>query len=61
VSPVVTISAGVASLQNGADTPAALLQLADQRLYHAKRSGRNCVIGETGIHSELSTALYSLG
>ncbi|MGL6045172.1 MAG: diguanylate cyclase [Vogesella sp.] len=61
VSPVVTISAGVASLQHGADTPAALLQLADQRLYHAKRSGRNCVVGEAGIHIELGNPLYSLG
>jgi diguanylate cyclase (GGDEF)-like protein len=61
VSQVVTISAGVASLQNGIDTPSSLLQLADQRLYHAKRSGRNCVIGEAGINSELSSALYSLG
>src|SRR5574343_615128 len=49
VSPFVTISAGVASLRAGIATPAALLQLADQRLYQAKRAGRNCVIGEHGL------------
>lgn len=38
----VTLSAGVAGLSAGLD-PAALLALADARLYAAKRRGRNCV------------------
>ncbi len=44
---VVTISAGVAAM-NGANgtcfTPEDLISAADQALYEAKRSGRNCVI-----------------
>jgi diguanylate cyclase (GGDEF)-like protein len=47
VSPVVTISAGIASIHPGMAAPSALLQLADQRLYQAKRSGRNCVVGDS--------------
>lgn len=42
VAPVVTLSAGVASQVPDVDThPAALLALADERLYRAKRGGRN--------------------
>jgi diguanylate cyclase len=41
----VTISIGVASLHHRT-TPQALLEAADVCLYAAKRSGRNCVIGE---------------
>lgn len=48
IGPLVTISAGVASLRPGISTPAALLQLADQRLYQAKRAGRNRVVGDDG-------------
>jgi diguanylate cyclase (GGDEF)-like protein len=43
----VTASVGVASIDAPGDLEA-LVNLADQRLYDAKRSGRNCVVGETG-------------
>jgi diguanylate cyclase (GGDEF)-like protein len=40
----VTLSAGVAALIPAQDaTPAELIALADQALYHAKQSGRNCI------------------
>jgi diguanylate cyclase len=41
----VTISIGVAALHHRT-TPQALLEAADVCLYAAKRSGRNCVVGE---------------
>jgi diguanylate cyclase (GGDEF)-like protein len=42
----VTISAGCASLSETEDhSPKSLSSLADQRLYKAKQSGRNCVVG----------------
>jgi diguanylate cyclase len=41
----VTISIGVASLHSRT-TPQALIEAADVCLYAAKRSGRNCVVGE---------------
>jgi diguanylate cyclase len=41
-----TISIGVAALHPGT-SPQALLEAADICLYAAKRSGRNCVVGET--------------
>jgi len=41
----ITISMGVAQLQAN-ESPAALIHRADSYLYRAKRSGRNCVIGE---------------
>ena len=41
----VTLSVGVAALAPG-DTPQSLLERADVCLYAAKRSGRNCVVGE---------------
>jgi diguanylate cyclase len=41
-----TISIGVAALHAGT-SPQALLEAADICLYAAKRSGRNCVVGET--------------
>jgi diguanylate cyclase len=40
-----TISIGVAALHNRT-TPQALIEAADVCLYAAKRSGRNCVVGE---------------
>jgi two-component system cell cycle response regulator len=43
----VTVSAGCAALSETEDqTPASLFRLADQRLYEAKRSGRNRVIAQ---------------
>ncbi|MCA9685399.1 MAG: GGDEF domain-containing protein [Myxococcales bacterium] len=40
----VTISAGVASWEPNMRSPAELIELADQRLYRAKQSGRNQII-----------------
>ncbi len=40
----VTVSVGVASLEGGADTMAALAKRADMALYEAKNSGRNKVV-----------------
>lgn len=40
----VTISVGVASLDNRTQTGEALLAAADEALYAAKRAGRNCVV-----------------
>lgn len=39
----ITASFGVASIKDGAEKPDALIELADQALYHAKRTGRNRV------------------
>ena len=44
----ITISCGVATLGEDGANLNALLGSADARLYHAKRSGRNCVVGRTG-------------
>lgn len=43
----ITASFGVSSIKDGADNPDAMIELADQALYHAKRTGRNrvCVWG----------------
>ena len=40
----VTISAGVATWEPSMSTPAALIELADQRLYRAKQAGRNQIV-----------------
>jgi diguanylate cyclase len=52
----ITISVGVAALQDG-DTPQALIERADMCLYAAKRHGRNRVICETD--PEISPARQS--
>ncbi len=39
-----TISAGVARILSDFDSPEQLLQLADERLYRAKKAGRNRVV-----------------
>lgn len=45
-APFVTLSIGAAALRaSEASTEQQLLALADERLYRAKRNGRNCVIG----------------
>lgn len=41
----VSLSIGYAVSPGDADTPEALLEAADQRLYAAKAAGRNCVLG----------------
>jgi two-component system cell cycle response regulator len=41
----VTISVGVAALDDGADTLESILKRADDALYRAKREGRNRVVG----------------
>jgi diguanylate cyclase (GGDEF)-like protein len=45
----VTISIGVATVGEDGDDFTALLSVADQRLYQAKKNGRNCVIGRAGL------------
>lgn len=42
--PPVTISIGVASLADGAETCGELVELADAQLYRAKSEGRNRVV-----------------
>jgi diguanylate cyclase (GGDEF)-like protein len=41
----VTVSLGVASLVPGTEIAEELVRRADERLYEAKRAGRNCVRG----------------
>jgi two-component system, cell cycle response regulator len=42
----VTISIGLAAIENADDTAANLLKRADQALYRAKRDGRNRVVAD---------------
>ena len=46
----VTISIGVATATEDGDAFTAILSAADERLYFAKKNGRNCVFGQTGVH-----------
>ena len=45
----VTVSLGVAGLEDGANTVDELIKIADARAYLAKASGRNCVVSSGGI------------
>ncbi len=44
----VTVSLGVAGLEDGATTVDELIKIADSRAYMAKAAGRNCVVSEGG-------------
>jgi diguanylate cyclase (GGDEF)-like protein len=44
----VTVSLGVAGLEDGVNTVDELIKLADTRAYAAKASGRNCVVSDGG-------------
>jgi two-component system cell cycle response regulator len=46
----VTVSVGVATMKPGVDDPGTFIRAADDRLYEAKHSGRNCVRG--GLSAE---------
>jgi two-component system cell cycle response regulator len=48
----VTISIGVATMRDEADTPALLLKRADEALYAAKNAGRNRVIAWPVVPAE---------
>lgn len=50
----VTISAGVAAIDDGLESPDHLLALADERLYRAKKSGRNRVISRNEPDEQLA-------
>jgi diguanylate cyclase (GGDEF)-like protein len=55
--PLVTLSIGIATLVPGEDTcPDLLLTQADQALYAAKHSGRNCVVSADNILGALARA-----
>ena len=45
----VTISIGVATADTDGVSFTTVLSAADQRLYQAKKSGRNCVVGKSGL------------
>lgn len=50
VEDVITVSIGIAAIVPGAhDTPGALIELADARLYAAKTGGRNRIVGSGGL------------
>jgi len=52
----VTVSLGVAGLEDGVDTVDELIKLADTRAYMAKASGRNCVVAGGGNSSQTKSA-----
>lgn len=45
----VTVSIGVATAETDGASFTTVLSAADQRLYQAKKSGRNCVVGKSGL------------
>jgi diguanylate cyclase (GGDEF)-like protein len=49
---VVTMSFGVAPLEPGTRDPAALIDFADQALYHSKQHGRNRVTAWPEVHAQ---------
>jgi diguanylate cyclase (GGDEF)-like protein/PAS domain S-box-containing protein len=51
----ITVSLGVAVLNEHVETAQALVEAADQALYEAKRSGRDCTRAYRTLSSELST------
>ncbi len=60
-SDVVTASLGVSTWQGPDDAPEALLRRADEALYTAKRSGRNCAAQWEAPVSEAQAGLHWLG
>ena len=48
----ITISLGVAELPSDADVEEALIEMADQALYEAKRRGRNCTVQYRAIRAQ---------
>ncbi len=55
--PRVTLSAGIATLEDGADDVQDLMKSADEALYAAKRKGRDCVLPVSAHLSPPATAL----
>ncbi|MGE3149209.1 MAG: diguanylate cyclase [Pseudorhodoplanes sp.] len=53
----ITVSIGIATCAEDAADYNALFLVADQRLYHAKAAGRNCVVGERTMPNDGTTRL----
>ncbi|MDK1333202.1 diguanylate cyclase, partial [Cronobacter sakazakii] len=57
---VLTISAGTATMTGDDASGETLKNQADEALYQAKRAGRNCVAGATGVsHTPLATPYHA--
>jgi diguanylate cyclase (GGDEF)-like protein len=62
ISSTVTVSIGVTICDNaGENEISAGLQRADQALYHAKHSGRNCVVAFEAMQDEMPGLPYAAG
>ncbi|CCK04220.1 Diguanylate cyclase/phosphodiesterase domain 1 (GGDEF) [Cronobacter sakazakii 701] len=60
VEKVLTISAGTATMTGDDASGETLKNQADEALYQAKRAGRNCVAGATGVsHTRLDTPYHA--